>query len=375
MSRLPQRCSFGLVLGLAMSLGGMGCTPGTATGGVVKLKDMDGSGDGGNTDTDGGGSMGDGGIVLVDDMGNPGRHWTDVSFPIVPDGGNLWNAFNDGTGTVVVAGDYGRVLKSTKHSAFVEDTSLKPAAPALLTVSGVGPLAAGQPLYVAGLGGAMWKYSSGNFADATGAWAPDSPQTGSNLYSVWVAPDGTAFAVGDAVAIKRTTAGWALIAGPVATEAAYALWGTTVGTGYSIYAVGAAGKIWHSTGGDFTQQTSGTPNALYGVWGASATDVYAVGDVGTILHSTGNGVWTTQNAGVNLTALEGISGASASEIYVVGDPDKSGKSVLLHKLVATSDIWFRETPANIADTRHYFGVTATATDIYVVGDTGTILHK
>ena len=368
MSSLLPRCALGL---LAFSLLSVGCTPLPSTGGVVKLKDMSASADG--ADATDGGNPGDGGET--NDIGTNGRHWTDVSFPIVPDGGNLWSAFNDGADTVVIAGDYGRILKSTKHSAFAEDPSLKPAMPALLSVSGVGPLATNQPLYVAGLGGALWKYSSGNFANATGAWAPDAPQTGNSLYAVWVASDGTAFAVGDAVAIKRGSSGWAVINGPMATEAGYALWGTGQGASLSVYAVGAAGKIWHSTGGDFTPQTSGTGNALYGVWGASASDIYAVGDVGTILHSTGDGTWTAQNAGVNLNALEGIGGASASEIYVVGDPDKSGKSVLLHKLVAKSDVWFRETLANAADTRHYFGVSATLSDIYLVGDTGAILHK
>lgn len=368
MFSLLSRCALGL---LTFGFLSTGCTPQTSTGGVVKLKDMNASADG--DDVTDGGSSEDGG--KTNDLGTSGRHWTDVSFPIVPDAGNLWSAFSDGADTVVVAGDYGRILKSTKHSAFTEDTSLKPAMPALLSVSGVGPLAANQPLYVAGLGGALWKYSSGNFVDATGAWAPDAPQTGNSLYAVWVASDGTAFAVGDAVAIKRSSTGWAVINGPVAMEAGYALWGTGSGASVSVYAVGAAGKIWHSTGGDFTPQTSGTTNALYGVWGAAANDIYAVGDVGTILHSTGDGTWTAQNAGVNLNALEGIGGASAGEIYVVGDPDKSGKSVLLHKLVAKSDIWFRETLADAADTRHYFGVSVTPSDIYVVGDTGAILHK
>ena len=367
MPTLVNRAS--LVLGLALVCGG--CAPTPSKGGVVPLKDMHVGGEEDGGESDGGD---------VDLSGAGGRHWTDESSPGV-DGGNLWSAFNDGAGTVVIAGDYGRVLRSTGHAPFIEDASLKPAKPALLSVAAVGPLAAGQPLYLAGLGGAMWKYKQGNFADATGAWAPDAPQTGNDLYAVWVAPDGVTFAVGSAVAIKRSssddsTGVWSLVGGgPGPSEAAYGLWGTKVGAGYSIYAVGAAGKIWHSTGDAYTPETSGTTSALYAVWGASAGDIYAVGDVGVILHSTGNGTWTQQNAGQNLNALEGIGGASANEIYVVGDPDKTGNSVLLHKRVASSDIWFRETLASPTEDRFFFGVSATSTDVYLVGGKGAILHK
>ena len=109
MSTLVNRGPFALVLVLGLGAS-TGCTPAPSKGGVVSLKDMHANGeadggDAGEIDADGGGG----------DMATAGgRHWTDESSPGV-DGGNLWSAFNDGNGTVVVAGDYGRILRSSNE--------------------------------------------------------------------------------------------------------------------------------------------------------------------------------------------------------------------------------------------------------------------
>lgn len=91
--------------------------------------------------------------------------------------------------------------------------------------------------------------------------------------------------------------------------------------------VGDAGTILHFDGATFTPQSSGTTEDLWGVWGAAPDDLWAVGGSGqkgavpTLLHFDGAG-WsasvtpTLQKANVN--AFFKVWGTSASNVYVVG---------------------------------------------------------
>lgn len=318
------------------------------------------------------------------------RAWSDVSYTGYTDGGYLWGVWNGGDGTVLAVGDYGTVLRSTGGGAFAVDTSTKPAAPALLSISGATGASSPQ-LFVAGFGGALWKWGGTDLVGPS-TWNADAPGTGSNLYAVWTAPDGMAFAAGNGVLLQRTPSGsnhWTTLTGGPGSdgmsESAYSIWGTSTGTGtYSVYAVGcqigsgslcAMGMIWHTDGsGTVTTETAGTSQALYGVWGSGANDIYAVGDTGIIIHSTGDGTWTKQNSGISeMKALEAVGGSGPDEVYVVGDVDAMG-TIVLQKLDHTKDFWDRVTIPE-TNNRTLVAVSATTTDIYFVGQGGAILHK
>lgn len=309
------------------------------------------------------GSSDDGGSAF--DMARP---WADVSIAATTN--NFWSVWNNGGGIVLAAGDQASIYKSQSGGAFLTETSAKPAAkPNLLSITGVVPGPPTKALYTVGQQGALWAYS-GDLAAGSGAFAQETIAATKGLYGLWVAPDGTAWAVGEGSAWKRSGGTWSALTGIDAASAAYNLWGaTTTSGGYVLYAVGSSGKIWRSDGGNFLAETSGTASALYGVWGSGPNDIYVVGDVGTILHSTGNGTWTQQNSGVT-TPLEGISGVSANEIYVVGD-----MATLLHKNDASSVVWDAETLPATANGRAVNAVSATATAVYIVGNAGLIMRK
>ena len=141
---------------------------------------------------------------------------------------------------------------------------MKPAAtPNLLSISSVQPGPSTNPLYVAGQLQSIWAYS-GDLTAGTGSFtAENTGGTTLPLYGVWVAPDGVAFAVGQETALKRSSGSWAPITGPATAQVAYNVWGTKTGSAYTVYCVGNEGRIWHSNGGNFVPEMSGTTNALF----------------------------------------------------------------------------------------------------------------
>ncbi len=327
-----------------------------------------------NVHPDGGVDAGDGGSVKPPDLaGDMARSWVDVS---VTTSKSLWTVWNNGQGLTIAAGDGAAIYTSVNNGGFVADTSAKPGAtPTLLSIGTIEPGPPGKPFYLAGASGSVWAYS-GMLAAATGTFTAETTNTTASLNGVWVAPDGTAWAVGLEAALKRNAGVWSAINGIPASNGAYNLWGMMNGGGYLLYAVGAegptgssVGRIWKSTGGDFTVESTSTLSTLYGFWGASPTDLYAVGDDGTILHSTGNGAWTAQTSGVT-TPIDGIAGVNANEIYAVGE-----QGVLLHKFHAAATVWVKETVPGTVAGRGIYGVFASPTVVYAVGANGLILRK
>jgi hypothetical protein len=158
-------------------------------------------------------------------------------------------------------------------------------------------------------------------------------------------------------------------------DQALGLWAIKTIDGYTVYAGGndestpGHGIIWKSTGAGFTPETSTAGTGIIGVWGSSPTDIYAVGAAGKIFHSTGDGTWSPQTTPVS-TDLEAIYGASADEIYAVGD-----QGVVLHKYSAASTTWVQDPVPASASGKYFFGVWADPTAVYVVGETGTIIKK
>ncbi len=301
------------------------------------------------------------------------RVWVDLT----PSGitTNFYTAWSNGSNLAYVVGAGPLMYKSVAGGAFVPDTSTRPANPAvpmgtfnLLGIGGIAPGPPTTPLYLTGRVGAIWAYS-GDLAAGSGTWTAETSGATGTVWNTWVAPDGVAFAVGTGYAAKRSgSSTWTAMSG-IGADTAYNVSGTKAG-GYSIYAVGAGGKIWYSTGTDWQPQTSGVTTDLYGVYAFSATDIYAVGAGGTILHSTGVGTWTGQTPPVAAT-FQAVHGASPSEVYVVG-----GADIVLKKTGAASVTWVKETiPAGPSGLRVLNGVWAGPNAVYVVGQAGAILRK
>lgn len=328
------------------------------------------------------------------------RVWTDETShddlggsTFVPDGGELSGVWNNDS-TAIAVGDYGTVLRKDRGGAWTADTSAKPSGVALVATGGRGTTDA----YALGVGGALWKYSG---AEWTGAWMPDSPPTNDTFRSIWVAPDGMAFAEGDMSIIMRVGNGsfnWTAINGaPSASEYPQGVFGLVTGANrYSLYVVGCsftstscnAGKIWHADitytapstvmGATVVAQDPSPTDCLlaYGMWAASTTDLYVVCDNGHILHSTGDGNWVAQHSGLGSgNHLYAISGVGADEIYAVGEVDGNGVPIVVHKYDHAVDTWTRDAVPTSIHGSALFSVYATPYDVYAVGAHGVVIHK
>ena len=145
----------------------------------------------------------------------------------------------------------------------------------------------------------------------------------------------------------------------------YDLWGSSPN---DLYAVGAAGAIYHSTdsGKTWKPEQSGVTEPLYSVWGSGPDNVYAAGDNGTILRSTDRGKTWRALPNPQLVALRSVEGFSANDIYLVGD-----NGTILHS--TDGDNFTPHTSGTTSALQSLWG--ADGAQVYVVGDNGTILHS
>jgi len=137
--------------------------------------------------------------------------------------------------------------------------------------------------------------------------------------------------------------------------------------------VPAAWERWSLPGDD----------ALYGVWGTSASDVFAVGVQGVILHYDGStwstmasfatcGCWDDLHAPHGYEdmsgCLFGVWGSAWNDVYAVGWKDGTG-GIILHY---DGSIWSTSFGIENVILRDVWG--GSSSDVFAVGDGGTILH-
>jgi hypothetical protein len=148
-----------------------------------------------------------------------------------------------------------------------------------------------------------------------------------------------------------------------------AIWGV----GSDLYVVGAAGMILRcstacTSSASWTAMPSNTTSSLQGVWGTASNDVFAVGLDGAILHYDG-AAWSAMPSGTS-TYFYGVWGTSSKDIYAVGNPMFKADEAILH-YDGTS--WSKLPPPKSGVS--YFDVwAASPTDVWAVGQTGSILH-
>jgi hypothetical protein len=127
-----------------------------------------------------------------------------------------------------------------------------------------------------------------------------------------------------------------------------------------------AGVLWSHQQGALPPSTG----AIRGIWASSGTDVYAVGtntNNANVFHSSDHGAtWTPQLAMGVIVDLNAVGGTSSSDVYLVGD-----NGTILH---GSGTTW--STMNSPAGTARLLGIWAIATnDLYIAGAGNTVMHN
>lgn len=156
----------------------------------------------------------------------------------------------------------------------------------------------GGPVFVAGEGGALARWTEGSGWDVF-----DAGFEGTTFYGVWGASPDDVWAVG----------------GPYAGAPVDRQVGDVIlhfdGTAWSRVSVPA-----------LEMKPASAQKNLFKVWGASADRVFVVGSGGLVLHYDGT-TWTSQPSGFSSEPLFTVIGRSATDVYAVGG---LGSAVLAH---------------------------------------------
>jgi hypothetical protein len=127
-----------------------------------------------------------------------------------------------------------------------------------------------------------------------------------------------------------------------------------------------AGVLWTHQQGALPPSTG----AIRGIWASSGTDVYAVGtNTGgaNTFHSSDHGAtWSPQRAMGLAVDLNAVSGTSSSDVYLVGD-----NGTILH---GSGTTWATQTcPAGSVRLLSIWAISAG--DIYIAGGSNSIMHS
>jgi hypothetical protein len=206
-----------------------------------------------------------------------------------------------------------------------------------------------------------------------GTWTSLKPAV--DLYSAWGTSSTTFYAGSTSGNVEKYSPGsrgsaWSALAvgSPAPSATVQTVWGTSSS---NLYGGLSNGTVYNYNGSAWTQATLPAGfSDVYSVYGSSASDVYVVGNSGSIAHYSGSGSWTamTSNTSVPLRAAwaDAAPGGYTADAYAVG-----GSGTVQHYNGAA---WLNmPTPAAAASLtlRAIYGTSAT--NLYVVGDQGTVL--
>lgn len=202
------------------------------------------------------------------------------------------------------------------------------------------------------------------------AWRPVLENLDGTLLSVWGTSEKDVWAVGgprgnagfESLVVRFDGTKWTRLR-PGGTETYWWVYGTG---DKDVWLVGEKGRITRWDGASFTDTPSGTTATLYGVWAASPTDAWAVGgsvedkngpqDV--LLHWDG-AAWKPEALPQALgRVLFKVWGASADDVYVVGEA-----GTIWHR---TAGAWRRE-GETVAKDRILTVQGCSAGEVYAVG--------
>lgn len=211
----------------------------------------------------------------------------------------------------------------------------------------------------------------------TGTWSDLNPVLGTGdgaLTSVWAsATPGEFYVAGTTGRLFRVSnrgLNWARVGSGVTTDSLFGIVGTGSGAAADIYAVGANGRILHSTGGSswMVEADNLITQQLNAAWLNTATaEVFAAGDSGVVLRKK-NSAWTSEKppTSAQLTALWG----TATDLWAVG-----ARGTIMHRDSAGK--WSAEAVGMSNELLSALWGTEREgqATVYAVGNLGTILRR
>jgi photosystem II stability/assembly factor-like uncharacterized protein len=301
------------------------------------------------------------------------------------DGAELWAVWGTDQGHLFAAGQNGVLyrLEGTHWSRLTSPTQLL-----LLGIWGSGP----DNIYAVGIQGTVLHWDGV-------LWSPITVPTSADLFAVWGRSGGEILAVGDGGTMllfngsawtllpqsatrenlravhaaplgnfvatgwngtavrRRTTGSWLL------GSAAPLLFDLASGPGDTRYAVGGNGAVLRNIGGLWTTLDVERSQSLYGA-ARDNGELVVVGDAGTIRRYNGVG-WTDESFGARLL-LRSIWMDGSGAGFIVGE-----QGIVLRRGGAGGR-WVEAPRETDRFLRHVFGLNAS--DVYAVGDSGTVLH-
>jgi hypothetical protein len=142
-----------------------------------------------------------------------------------------------------------------------------------------------------------------------------------------------------------------------------------------LFAVGDGGVIIHTANGasfntTWSAQLSPTANALYFTGGPANTSFFAAGHAGVAAYFDGAS-WSSDAVGTSVNLRSGASVGTpmtpVTDVWLVGDG-----GTILHSTTGASGTWSAQSSGT---TQNLFGIIAdSATRAFAVGSMGTILH-
>jgi hypothetical protein len=206
-----------------------------------------------------------------------------------------------------------------------------------------------------------------------GVWTPSVTGSASELYAVWVASDGTAYAVGQTGTVLRYQGAWLDDSAAVmANDSFTSVSGGGSGGNVLVYAVGNGGSLArakHGLSPTWTTSKINSGGELDSVW-SNGAEAFAGGPDGQILHTINGGVdWVAQGMPENPIAHSmrtplGLWGSSGSDVWAVGDG-----GFILHY---DGSAWSMERSNTMSDLRAVWG---SGSEVFAVGTGGLILHR
>lgn len=280
--------------------------------------------------------------------------------------GNYWRALTTGCGCasfygiwgfggndVFAVGDFGTIAHFD-GTAWTPQSDPDIGSGYLTGVWGAAP----DDVWVVGIAGTILHWDGADWASHA-----DSSLTTSDLNAVWGSGASDVWAVGnDGTIVHWDGAAWTAATSPTAQL----LTSVSGGAGDDVWAVGPGAEVGlgvavHWDGAAWTLDTDpDVPGAqLFGVWTDASGEAWAVGDA--ILRNSGSG-WTIESLGPS-DPLLAVAGTSPSNVFTGG---------LLGSIQRYSGSSWESMTSPQAT---LFGVTASGSDAWAVGEAGTILHR
>ncbi len=273
---------------------------------------------------------------------------------------NLYGVFGLAPNNVVVVGDNGTILGWNGTSWAAQSSGTTKTLRAVTVPTG------SKNYTVAGLGGTVL----GNTGQG---WSPATASSTMDFYGTGGTSDTAIYVVGTGgTALKGSLSGGftslsTLPSGIAGKQLNAVTAQVNNGSSSEFLIVGNGGYTLRWTSfGTWDETPTGSAN-FYGAWYGNHR-IVAVGDTSTIVSRTYNGVywpgWQTETSPVANTSFRAVWGAAETDMYIVGD-----SGTILHW---DGSSWSTSTSHTTVNLHAVWGTDGN--NIYAVGDMGTILH-